>query len=106
MMGVLESTKASYLIIKDDGSSEIVTIDREKVVKIRNEDPSVVRIRKMNHTTIDKCNCCRESHVLEDETPDCRLCRDMWAVKTMGGRKVSRPLDIKNARSNEEWGAY
>ena len=105
MIGILESEKASYLIIKDDGSSKITTLDRDAVVKIRNEDPSVVRIRKMNYTTIDKCNCCRESHVLDDETPDCRLCRDMWAVKTMSGKKVDRPLDIKNARSNEEWNA-
>lgn len=97
------SVKASYLIIRDDGSSEIITLERKKVVMIRNEDPSVVRIRKMNYTTIDKCKCCRESHVLEGEMPDCRLCRDMWAVKTMSGKKVDRPPDIKKSRSNEIW---
>lgn len=103
MLGILKS-KASYLIIRDDGSSEIITLDREKVVSIRNKDLSIVRIRKMNYTTIDKCKCCRESHVLEGEIPDCRLCRDMWAVKTMSGKKVDRPPDIRNARSNEDWG--
>ena len=96
---MLRLTRASYLIIRDDGSSEIATLERESVVNIRNKDPSVVRIRKMNYTTIDKCNCCRESHVLEGETPDCRLCRDMWAVKTMSGKTVDRPTDIMNARS-------
>ena len=100
---VLKLTKASYLIIRDDGSSEIVTLEREKVVNIRNKDPSVVRVRKMNYTTIDKCKCCRESHVLEGEIPDCRLCRDMWAVKTMSGKKVDRPPGIKKAQSNEIW---
>lgn len=101
---IMRLTKASYLIIRDDGSSEIITLERENVVRIRNKDPSVVRIRKMNYTTIDKCNSCRESHILEDEIPDCRLCRDMWAVKTMSGKKVDRPIDIRKARSNEDWG--
>ena len=87
------SMSISYLIIRDDGSSEITTIDRDEVVNIRNKDPSVVRIRKMNSTTVDKCNRCRESHVLEGETPDCRLCRGLWADRTMSGNRVSRLMD-------------
>ena len=92
----------TYLVITDDGQSSFRNLSRGDVVELRNQDPSVIRIRKMNHETINKCNCCREYFVLHDETPDCRLCRDMWALKSISGKSLGRPEDGP-IRSNEMW---
>lgn len=92
----------TYLVISDDGSSEFRRLQRNEAVDLRNGDPSIVRIRKMNHETIDKCNCCREYYALHGESPDCRLCRDMWAVQSIGGMRLEPP-EPGPIRSTETW---
>jgi len=92
----------TYLVIIDDGSSEIRRMERIEAINLRNNDSSIVRIRKMNHETVDKCNCCREYYAIHDESPDCRLCRDMWAVQSIGGRRLERP-ESGAIRSTETW---
>jgi hypothetical protein len=86
-----EERRSQFLVIRDDGSSELFVMTETEAVSARNDLEGVIRVRRMSLAAVEMHHACREHHVLMDETPDCRTCRNLWADRTMSGKRFPRP---------------